>query len=308
MRRLLSLAIVLLFAMSCAFALDGIVTWVWYVNDWDVQYYRYQVDGEDDDKWTVVDWDVNEVTLELDVSVVHTLYLQQSYDGEIWSVSSMTDSEIYEESAEEPYYDETMEEIPLDDGFDGSQEEITEEAPAVAGDSVTEAVAEVQTEAEVESEPEKSSFTYLDLGIGYLNAIPNTAGPKMLGASVSYNHPFFSAGAFDIGVKANLGLYSSKNLFFKIKETQLFTYLNALAMASVKIGNCDLYGAIGPELAAHLVTENAFHAGLAAEVGLRYHRFENLFLGFSLSDHYYLLPYDDIENQFDVRLYITRGF
>ncbi len=306
MKRLLSLAIILLFAMSCAFALDGIVTWVWYVNDWDVQYYRYQVDGEDDDKWTVVDWDVNEVTLELDVSVVHTLYLQQSYDGEIWSESSMTDSEIYEESAQEPYYDETTEAIPTEED---SQVEASEEPAAESEEAETEApVTEVVPEAEVEKEPKYPSYTYLDLGIGYLNAIPNNAGPKMLGAFASYNHSFMKAGAFDIGVKANLGLYTSKNLIFNIKETQLFTYLNALAMASVKIGNCDLYGAIGPEIAAHLVTENAFHAGLAAEIGLRYHRLENLFFGFAFSDHYYLLPYKDIENQFDVRLFITKAF
>ena len=111
MKKLLLIAILSVISVVGLFALDGIVTWTWYENDPDVEYYRYQVDGEEDGRWTVVDWSVNEVSLTLDVSVLHTLYLQQSYDGEIWSPSSATDSEIYTESeGEEPYEEEEFSE------------------------------------------------------------------------------------------------------------------------------------------------------------------------------------------------------
>ena len=295
MKRLLALLVVLIFAMSAAFALDGIVTWVWYVNDWDVQYYRYQLDGEDDDKWTVVEWDVNEVTLELDVSVVHTLYLQQSYDGVNWSVSSSADSEIYESGEPEEVYFEEEEEAEV---IEVTPDEIHEKEEVVE-----EEVVEV-----VEEGPKYESFTYLDVGGGYMNAIPNEAGPKTVGAFASYSKTFFKAGVFDIGVKANLSLYTSKNLFLDIKNTQMFTYLNALALATVVVGNCDLYGAIGPDMGLRFINDAQFNLGLAVELGVRYHRYKNFSLGFALSDHYYLIPYTSIANRFDVRVYASKSF
>ena len=293
MKRLLSLLLILVFAMSAAFALDGIVTWVWYVNDWNVQYYRYQLDGEDDDKWTVVGWDVNEVTLELDVSVVHTLYLQQSYDGVTWSVSSSADSEIYEAgTTEEVKPEEEMSEV-----IEVTPDEIHEK----------EVVEEEVVEEVIDEGPKYESFTYLDLGVGYMNAIPNSAGPKTVGSFASYSKTFFKAGVFDIGVKANLSLYTSKNLFLDIKNTQMFTYLNALALATVVVGNCDLYGAIGPDMGLRFSNDAQFNLGLAVELGVRYHRYKNFSLGFSLSDHYYLIPYTSIANRFDVRVYASKS-
>lgn len=296
MKRLLSLLLILVFAMSAAFALDGIVTWVWYVNDWDVQYYRYQLDGEDDDKWTVVGWDVNEVTLELDVSVVHTLYLQQSYDGVTWSVSSSADSEIYEAG--------TTEEVKPEE----EMSEVIEVTPDEIHEKEEEVVEEEAVEEVVDEGPKYESFTYLDLGVGYMNAIPNSAGPKTVGAFASYSKTLFKAGVFDIGVKANLSLYTSKNLFLDIKNTQMFTYLNALALATVVVGNCDLYGAIGPDMGLRFINDAQFNLGLAVELGVRYHRYKNFSLGFSLSDHYYLIPYTSIANRFDVRVYASKSF
>ncbi len=297
MKRLLALLVILIFAMSAAFALDGIVTWIWYVNDWDVQYYRYQLDGEDDDKWTVVEWDVSEVTLELDVSVVHTLYLQQSYDGVNWSVSSSADSEIYEEG-------EPAEEIKVEEEVS----EVIEVVPDEIHEKEEEVVEEEAVEEVVDEGPKYKSFIYLDLGVGYMNAIPNEDGPKTVGAFASYNTTFFKAGVFDVGVKANFALYTSKNLILDIKNTQMFTYLNALAMATTVVGNCDLYGAIGPEMGLRFINNTQFNLGLAVELGVRYHRFENLSLGLSLSDHYYIIPYTSIANRFDVRVYVTRNF
>ena len=48
MKKLLFIAILLFVSVVGLFALDGIVTWTWYENDPDVEFYRYQVDGEED--------------------------------------------------------------------------------------------------------------------------------------------------------------------------------------------------------------------------------------------------------------------
>ncbi len=290
MKRLLSLLSILLLAASMLFALDGTVTWVWYVNDYDVEYYRYQLDGEDDDNWTVVGWDVNEVTLELDVSVVHTLYLQQSRDGVTWSESSMTDSEVYEE--------QVVEETPQEE----EEELLEEETPVVAEPEV-----KPEPEPPVQEEvPGYSPIRRLDVGAGYMNSIPNQTDPKSLGLFASYSTTFMKVGVFDVGVKANLSMYTSKSLFMDIGNTRLFHYLNGLAMVTTAVGNCEVFGAFGPEIGLRLVNDTAINAGLALEVGLRYHRFPNLSLGLSISDHYYLIPYTDMVNRMDIRFYATK--
>ena len=74
MKRFAAVLIVILIAIPCAWAREGIVTWTWYENDPMVEYYRYQVDAEEPGMWTVVDWSVTEVSITLDVSVVHTLF------------------------------------------------------------------------------------------------------------------------------------------------------------------------------------------------------------------------------------------
>ena len=74
MKKALLVLVVFFVSAFSLFALEGSVTWIWFENDPNVEYYRYQIDGEDDDKWTVVDWTVTEVTYTLDVTVLHTLY------------------------------------------------------------------------------------------------------------------------------------------------------------------------------------------------------------------------------------------
>ena len=124
MRKLIVLAILLLFSMGAIFALTGLVTWTWFENDQDVEFFRYQVDGEDDSEWTVVDWSVNEVTILLDISVLHELHLQQSYDGENWSESSIVESEVFtEDDFKEPeedlfFEDELSEETAAEETVD----------------------------------------------------------------------------------------------------------------------------------------------------------------------------------------------
>ena len=137
MKKVLLVLVGFFISAFALFALEGSVTWIWFENDPNVEYYRYQIDGEEDDKWTVVDWTVTEVTYTLDVTVLHILYLQQSYDGINWSASSYTESEIYYEAEESP--EDFFEEDLLDDfGLDESAEQ-TEENTEDEEDEVIEA-------------------------------------------------------------------------------------------------------------------------------------------------------------------------
>ena len=301
MKKALLATIVLFMSAVALFALDGNVTWVWFENDPYVEYYRYQLDGEEDDNWTVVDWNVTEVTFTLDVSVLHTLYLQQSYDGIYWSPSSMTESEVYLE-AEEP------EELTDDFFFDFEEpEEQTEEEPDFfeleEEDDVVMAATVIEDEVflpEVETEEKYEALTVLDIGLGYMNSVPDSAGPKTMGLNASYSRTFVKAGIFDIGLKANLGVYSSKDLFsFRkwssgewLEGWKLHSYVNCLALVTTEVGNCDIYGAIGPDFSYTLGKNDVGNPGilgLALEFGVRYHRFEKVSIGFAIADHQYLL-------------------
>ena len=280
MKRVLLATIVLLISVFALCAAEADVTWVWFENDPNVQFYRYQIDGEDDDNWTVVNFLVNEVTVTLDVSVLHTLYLQQSYDGIHWSASSFTESEVY------PEYEEEEENFFDDDFFvDEPEPEVIIETPEEEDDVVYEATV-IEDEVYL---PEVEIETYepqvcLDIGLGYMNSIPDADGPKTVGLNISYAHTFMKAGSFDIGLKADVGAYTSRNWMFD-------TYANVLALATVKVGNCDLYGAIGPDVSFSFAKDNAdksILAGLALELGVRYHRFEKVAICLAVTDHQYL--------------------
>ena len=79
-----------------AFASTVTVEWQWTVNDPAVQFFRYQVDGEDPNLWEYVPCDVTSYSISgVDGSRSYALYLQQSYDGRNWSASSVSVSQPY---------------------------------------------------------------------------------------------------------------------------------------------------------------------------------------------------------------------
>lgn len=92
MKKVIAVLLALLvFIPASLFAVPVVVTWEWLVEDPDVTAFRYQVDGEDPAAWTVVDSSITSYTVEgIEGSVTHSLYLQQSYDGENWSVSAIS--------------------------------------------------------------------------------------------------------------------------------------------------------------------------------------------------------------------------
>ena len=305
-KRIAAVLFLVLFSLSFAAARDGIVTWMWFENDPMVGYYRYQVDGEDEDGWTVVDRSVTEVAIELDVSVVHTLYLQQSYDGISWSPSSSTESEVYpEEEAQVQESEETYEtlEFLADESERREEEEAQAESPAEA-EAEAEPPAQVAQEA-TQQESGYKALSQLDLGFGYMDYLPDPVGPKTLGVSAAYTRSFVNYGVFHVGAKANVSLYATRELVSDIKRTQLYLQLNMLGAVSATVERCDIHIAFGPEFCFVFGRDGHKMAGLAAEIGVRYHRTEKLAFGAVLSDHAYLLRPASRCNMMDLRLYAS---
>lgn len=297
----------ILFSLSSAAARDGIVTWMWFENDPMVGYYRYQVDGEDEDGWTVVDWSVTEVSIELDVSVVHTLYLQQSYDGIVWSPSSSTESEVYpEEEVQTQEPEDVYETLEFLTDESAREEEAEAESTAEAeAEAEAEAPEQEAQEAAEQQVPGFMALSQLDLGFGYMDYLPDPAGPKTLGITAAYTRSFVKYGVFHVGAKANVSLYATRELVSDVKRTQMYLQLNVLGAVSAAVERCDIHIAFGPELCFVFGRDGHKMAGLAAEIGVRYHRTEKLAFGAVLSDHAYLLRPASRCNMMDLRLYAS---
>jgi hypothetical protein len=89
--KFIALLTVLVMLPALVFAAPVIVTWEWLLDDPEVTSFRYQLNGEEDGNWTVVDAFVTSYTeYDLDSSVPHSLYLQQSYDGIHFSESAVS--------------------------------------------------------------------------------------------------------------------------------------------------------------------------------------------------------------------------
>ncbi len=102
MKKLLMVLSVMLLAAAAVFAAQEMsVTWEWLLDDPEVNYYRYQLDGMDENNWTVVSGDVSVYVAEgLDPYKSYTLYLQRSYDGINWSETAEATAEALLETAE----------------------------------------------------------------------------------------------------------------------------------------------------------------------------------------------------------------
>lgn len=299
MKKLLLCLALALICMASLFAVQAYVTWTWFENDSDVQFYRYQLDAQDDDGWTIVGNDVNEITLLLDVSQAHSLYLQQSYDGQIWSESSVVESEIFTD------FGSNNEEAVVEEESLQPEEVQPEAEPAtsVAAEELSEEKAEET--AEPEKKTPSRAFEY---GLGYLNTIPDSKGPKTAGAFVSYSMPFKEAEVFKIGFKANLAIFASKEIITHFSELSVLSYVNVLAMGVLPLGDGEIYLAFGPDAGFNLFSEYSYRIGLSMELGVRYHSSEKTSFGLAVADHQYLFPSDKVENRFDFRVFMGTVF
>ena len=137
----------MLLSLSMLFAAQEMsVTWEWLLDDPEVNYYRYQLNGTEDDGWTVVSGDTGVYVAEgLDPYADYTLYLQRSYDGVNWSETASATAEallVEEVAVEEVEEVAVIEEAPV-------EEVIVEEEPVVEEEVVVEEVAEEPVVEEV---------------------------------------------------------------------------------------------------------------------------------------------------------------
>lgn len=160
--RKIALITVVLFSALSLFATEVSVTWEWEKNDADVAYFRYQLDNEAAEGWTVVPADVTSYTAEgLDGSLAYSLYLQQSYDGEYWSTSSVAVSKAVVPAKAQFVDSEVIDEEPA------VVEEAVVDVPAVEEPAVVEEPAPLAP-VEVVKQPSSFQFTTdLSAGLGF---------------------------------------------------------------------------------------------------------------------------------------------
>jgi len=162
-RKFIAVLAALILLPAFLFAVPVVVTWEWLLEDPMVTTFRYQIDGEEEEKWTVVDSSVTSYTERgLDGTKSHTLYLQQSYDGVYFSGSALSVAEPMF-PVEEPTSVVAEAPVVAEEPVVAAEEVVVAEAePAVAPEAepVAEEVAPVVAEAEaepiveVEAEPE----------------------------------------------------------------------------------------------------------------------------------------------------------
>lgn len=262
MRKVLLVLSVMLLSIATLFAAQEMsVTWEWLLDDPAVNYYRYQLNGTDDDAWTVVSGDTSSYTADgLDPYADYTLYLQRSYDGENWSETASATAEalLYLEVETTPVtdpltvVDESSEEVV-------AEEEVVEETAPVEEAVVEEVVAdeEVVTEETVVVAPvapislaeEKGNFEfslllrpYAAVNFDYSAKNPYMASGVGLGLSFDFdNIAAFNANS-GFGMRLDIGStqYPSKGFkqylgdgkaaeFWNWKWGELFDFANNYA-------------------------------------------------------------------------------
>lgn len=338
MKRASILIALLLVVVAGAFALDATVTWSWSQNDPDVKYFRYQLDGEEEGKWTVVDADVLSASYDIDVSVEHTLYLQQSYDGANWSASSHTVSAAVEDEtlqaavADVPETTEPAE-TPVEDAEPASEpavEPVVEPAAEVAENAPEAQNEEVQAPAEeadvqeapveeisAKETPKAAPAVYparsrIDLGAVYGNTIPFNADSHLVGASLGYTFLFGRTGSFGLGAKVQAAAYTGLDTFKDLKNISIEAFkgtLDIMLVADYAASSwMDLYLGVGGEVAAPLSTLKSYTAGVVAQLGARF-RLGNVFgLGLEVTDCYTLYPETSKGNAINAKAYLSFEF
>ncbi len=203
MKKVLMILSVLLLSLTTVFAAQQMsVTWEWLLDDPEVNYYRYQLNGTDDDGWTVVSGDTATYVAEgLDPYADYTLYLQRSYDGINWSETASATAEallvaeepaaveevvveevpaaaeevpaVEEAAPVEPAAEETVvEEVAVEEPAaveEAVVEEVVEEVPAAEEAAPVEPVAPVAPAPVKESKPVEFSLLFRPYAVFNLN-------------------------------------------------------------------------------------------------------------------------------------------
>ena len=161
--KFIALLTVLVVVPALVFAAPVVITWEWLLEDPMVTTFRYQLDGEDEANWTVVDSFVTSYTeYDLDGSVPHTLYLQQSYDGINFSGSALSVADPLDDFEEEVFEEPVSEEpvVVAEEPADVEEPAAVEEPEAIVAVAP---VAEVAPKA-VKAKPASRYYTTITLG------------------------------------------------------------------------------------------------------------------------------------------------
>ena len=183
-KRTAAFLLVLIAASAMVFAADIFVSFDWTGVENVPQYLRYQVDGQEDGLWIACDSSVPGILITVDENADHTVYVQASYDGTIWSVSA--------------------------EAFYAAAVAVSEPAaePEVA---TTEAVAEVEAEA-----PAEKKGTYGITSFDFAGALYQTQSGLSKALSISYARDYFS-GNSKVGAGFVLGLFWDKPMTLGFK-------------------------------------------------------------------------------------------
>lgn len=298
MKRASMIIALLLVVVVGAFALDATVTWHWGQNDLDVKFFRHQIDGENAENWTVVSSDVLEASYDIDVSVEHVFYLQQSYDGENWSASSSSvlaavkkAEEVKEVPAEEvaevvaepvveeavvaePVVEEASQEVATKE-VENVEEPVVEVAQVVEEEPVVEPVVELVASEDVEVEPvsapvvvKNPAKSRVNLGVSYTNNIAKfSKDDQYLGLSLDYTFLFGRKGSFGMGVKAQLSASTTLAILKNIKNIKSYSdlglvgSLDVLAVLDYATSWGDVYLGLGAKVKAPISSLESIKTG-----------------------------------------------
>jgi len=239
-KQTLLLTFLILIFTGFLFAVEVSGTWYWATDDWNIKYFRYQLDGELEENWTVVDSNVYSVTFNsLDGDVEHTLFVQQSYNGKTWSESALAISEIFE-SFDNSWDDWTGEEA-TDSWYSEEPSEFSQDTVSETNVQAPETEVEVNLEEEtkainkVETVKNKTIKPYLNrsewgVNFGFINSVQvdNVSSLKVF-------FSFKSISAFNI-IKDNIGCgfvlkagaigdsFEADSIYFQFSEGPSFTW------------------------------------------------------------------------------------
>jgi len=318
-RKFITVFAALILLPAFLFAVPVVVTWEWLLEDPLVTTFRYQVDGEKEDNWTVVDSSVTSYTERgLDGTVDHTLYLQQSYDGEHFSGSAASVAEAMFPPEEEvpvvasepaPATEEIVAEEPAP-----VAEEVVAEEPVAAAEEVAVVAEEpaAETPLLVAEEPveekkkaESRSRTTLTLGgtFNFQDPALNIYHKYNLQAELGVHMENLLTFNDSLGLGVDLGLayspylYSSYGWTNTAEDVLAFDFSTALSnfdqagtisiapMLNISMGKTDFDIGIGgfltwgPDLAT--TSGDAFLYGAFAKAALEYHFNKTFSLGAS---------------------------
>ena len=293
MKRSFCIFLMLLVSL-CLYAVELNMDWTWEVEDPEVNYYRYQINGQEDNSWTVVDSSVTSYSVEgLDATIENVFYLQQSYDGNNWSDSIVYECDVIIPSAVELFE-------PIDIGekqfiYNVETKEESDSSDILDKYKVAEVedkeVPKMVISESIKEKPESNFNLALSMSAGYGKTLLDLSKTNIFVPSSPYLN-----NSFGIGLE---NMFSSLGLKFKLNTSidytkDLKSYLELsnynfdldclLTLGVANFSNSVINLSFGsPVLGFNQVSNKIVrNSGLVVELAYRYDITEAFGLGFEL--------------------------